>query len=83
MLRAKSGDQIDQGIYHFQDKADRDIGLRFDLTVGMTRFVVGKKGMKPPIKLASYGGVWRYDEPQHAGTGGSTSGTSRSSGIQP
>ena len=22
--------------------------------------------MKPPIKLASYGGVWRYDEPQHA-----------------
>ena len=24
------------------------------------------KGLKPPIKLASYGGVWRYDEPQHA-----------------
>ncbi len=66
VLRAKSGDQIDEGIYHFRDKADRDIGLRFDLTVGMTRYVVGKKGMKPPIKLASYGGVWRYDEPQHA-----------------
>ena len=25
-----------------------------------------KKGLRPPIKLASYGGVWRYDEPQHA-----------------
>jgi histidyl-tRNA synthetase len=66
VLRAKSGDQVDEQIYHFRDKADREIGLRFDLTVGMTRYVVGKKGMKPPVKLASYGGVWRYDEPQHA-----------------
>jgi histidyl-tRNA synthetase len=66
VLRAKSGGQVDEQIYHFKDKADRDIGLRFDLTVGMTRYVAGKKGLKPPIKLASYGGVWRYDEPQHA-----------------
>ena len=66
VLRAKSGSQVDEQIYHFKDKADRDIGLRFDLTVGMTRYVAGKKGLKPPIKLASYGGVWRYDEPQHA-----------------
>lgn len=66
VLRAKSGAQVDGQIYHFKDKAERDIGLRFDLTVGMTRYVAGKKGMKPPVKLASYGGVWRYDEPQHA-----------------
>ncbi|MDA4121914.1 MAG: histidine--tRNA ligase [Thaumarchaeota archaeon] len=66
ILRAKSGSQVDEQIYHFKDKAERDIGLRFDLTVGMTRYVAGKKGLKPPIKLASYGGVWRYDEPQHA-----------------
>src|SRR5271155_4434583 len=66
ILRAKSGAQVDDQIYAFKDKADRDIGLRFDLTVGMTRNVSSKKGLKPPIKLASYGGVWRYDEPQHA-----------------
>lgn len=66
ILRAKSGSQVDDQIYHFKDKADREIGLRFDLTVGMTRYVAGKKGLKPPVKLASYGGVWRYDEPQHA-----------------
>ncbi len=66
VLRAKSGSQVDEQIYAFKDKADRDIGLRFDLTVGMTRNVSSKKGLKPPIKLASYGGVWRYDEPQHA-----------------
>jgi histidyl-tRNA synthetase len=66
ILRAKSGTQVDEQIYAFKDKAGRDVGLRFDLTVGMTRNVSSKKGLKPPIKLASYGGVWRYDEPQHA-----------------
>jgi histidyl-tRNA synthetase len=66
ILRAKSGTQVDEQIYYFRDKADREIGLRFDLTVGMTRNVSSKKGLKPPVKLASYGGVWRYDEPQHA-----------------
>jgi histidyl-tRNA synthetase len=66
ILRAKSGAQVDDQIYCFRDKADREIGLRFDLTVGMTRNVSSNKGLKPPIKLASYGGVWRYDEPQHA-----------------
>jgi len=66
ILRAKSGSQVDEQIYAFKDKGDRDVGLRFDLTVGMTRNVSSNKGLKPPIKLASYGGVWRYDEPQHA-----------------
>ncbi len=66
ILRAKSGSQVDEQIYSFRDKADREIGLRFDLTVGMTRNVAANKALRPPVKLASYGGVWRYDEPQHA-----------------
>jgi histidyl-tRNA synthetase len=64
VLRAKSGETIDQEIYSFRDKAGREIGLRFDLTVGMTRYVVSHRELKPPIKLASYGSAWRYDEPQ-------------------
>src|ERR1700733_12176754 len=51
ILRAKSGSQVDDQIYNFRDKAGRDIGLRFDLTVGMTRNVSSKKGSRPPIKL--------------------------------
>jgi histidyl-tRNA synthetase len=66
VLRAKSGSSVDEEIYSFRDKGGREIGLRFDLTVGMTRYVVGRRDLKPPIKLASFGGVWRYDEPQHA-----------------
>jgi len=65
-LRAKSGEDIDKEVYYFKDKGGREIGLRFDLTVGMTRYVCSRKDLKPPIKLAGVGGAWRYDEPQHA-----------------
>ncbi len=65
-LRAKSGEDIDKEIYSFRDKGGRDIGLRFDLTVGMTRYVCSRKDLKLPAKLGSFGGMWRYDEPQYA-----------------
>jgi histidyl-tRNA synthetase len=64
-LRAKSGDEVDKEIYAFKDKAERDIGLRFDLTVGITRYICSRRGMKLPAKIAAFGGIWRYEEPQH------------------
>lgn len=66
LLRAKSGADVDKEIYAFKDKGGRDIGLRFDLTVGMTRYVCSRRDLKPPVKLAALAGAWRYDEPQHA-----------------
>ncbi|MDG6901343.1 MAG: histidine--tRNA ligase [Nitrososphaerota archaeon] len=66
ILRAKSGTEVDKEIYAFKDKGGRDVGLRFDLTVGMTRYVCSRRDLRPPVKLACVGGVWRYDEPQHA-----------------
>lgn len=66
LLRAKSGTDVDNEIYAFKDKGGRDVGLRFDLTVGMTRYACSRRDLKPPVKLACVGGVWRYDEPQHA-----------------
>ncbi len=65
-LRSKSGSDVDKEIYAFKDKGGRDIGLRFDLTVGMTRYVCSRRDLRPPVKLASLAGAWRYDEPQHA-----------------
>jgi len=64
-LRAKSGEEIDKEIYAFKDKGGRDIGLRFDLTVGITRYVCSRKDLRLPVKLGSSGGIWRYDEPQY------------------
>lgn len=63
-LEAKSGAAIRDEIYHFKDKGERDVALRFDFTVGLTRYVVSKKSLKLPAKMSSFGGVWRYDEPQ-------------------
>ncbi len=63
-LETKSGPQIKDDIYFFKDKHDREVGLRFDFTMGLTRFVVSQKSLKLPAKLASFGGVYRYDEPQ-------------------
>ena len=64
VLEAKSGPSIKDEIYQFQDKGDREVALRFDFTVGLTRYATSQKTLKLPAKLSSFGGVWRYDEPQ-------------------
>jgi len=64
VLEAKSGSAIRDEIYQFKDKGDREVALRFDFTVGLTRYVTSQKNLKLPAKLSSFGGVWRYDEPQ-------------------
>ena len=64
VIEAKSGSSIKNEIYYFKDKGDRDVALRFDFTIGLTRYAVSQKSMKLPAKLAAFGGVWRYDEPQ-------------------
>jgi len=63
-LEAKSGSTIRDEIYYFKDKGEREVALRFDFTVGLTRYVVSQKSLKLPAKISSFGGVWRYDEPQ-------------------
>jgi len=64
-LRAKSGEDVDKEIYTFKDKGGRDVGLRFDLTVGIARYVCARKDLRLPTKIAAFGGMWRYDEPQY------------------
>jgi histidyl-tRNA synthetase len=63
-LEAKSGSAILNDVYGFKDKGGRDMALRFDLTVGLTRYVAARRDLKLPFKVAAFAGVWRYDEPQ-------------------
>ena len=63
-LETKSGSAIRDEIYYFKDKGDREIALRFDFTMGLTRYATSQKSMKLPAKISSFGGVFRYDEPQ-------------------
>lgn len=64
VIETKSGPTIKNEIYYFTDKGDREVALRFDFTIGLTRYAVSQKSMKLPAKLSAFGGVWRYDEPQ-------------------
>ena len=64
VLETKSGPAIRDEIYYFKDKGEREVALRFDFTVGMTRYATSQKSMRLPAKLSSFGGVFRYDEPQ-------------------
>ncbi len=64
ILETKSGPSIKNEIYHFTDKGDREVALRFDFTIGLTRFATSQKSMRLPAKISTFGGVWRYDEPQ-------------------
>jgi histidyl-tRNA synthetase len=63
-LEVKGGATISNEIYAFRDKGNRDVALRFDLTIGLTRYVASRRDLKMPAKLAAFAGVWRYDEPQ-------------------
>ena len=65
-LEAKAGPTISNDIYSFTDKGGRNIALRFDLTIGLTRFIASRRDLKMPAKIAAFAGVWRYDEPQAA-----------------
>ena len=64
-LEAKSGEAIRNEIYYFRDKSDRDVGLRFDLTVGIARYLCSKREIKLPAKIGSFASMFRYDEPQY------------------
>ena len=63
-LETKSGPAIRDEIYYFKDKGDREVALRFDFTMGLTRYAASQKSMKLPAKISAFGGVFRYDEPQ-------------------
>ena len=64
VLETKSGPAIRDEIYFFTDKGDSEVALRYDFTVGLTRNATAQKSMRLPAKFSSFGGVFRYDEPQ-------------------
>jgi histidyl-tRNA synthetase len=64
ILLGKGGEESDKIIYRFKDHGDRDVGLRFDLTVPFARFAaqyVGQLGT--PFKRYHLGPVWRGESP--------------------
>lgn len=59
-LKAKSGDEIAGQLYEIKDS---DLGMRFDLTVPLSR-VAANTSFPKPFKRYQIGPVWRREEPQ-------------------
>ncbi len=58
------GEEIRDEIYCFRDKSDRELGLRFDLTIPLARVLAGNPQIPRPFRRYQIGRVWRYDRPQ-------------------
>ena len=65
ILERKAGPQVREEIYWFKDKAGRELGLRFDMTVPLARIASANPQLPKPIRWCYFSRVWRYDEPQY------------------
>src|SRR5436305_209346 len=64
ILLGKASEETNKQLYRFRDQGDRDVALRFDLTVPFARFAaqhIGKLGT--PFKRYHMGPVWRGETP--------------------
>ena len=65
ILLGKGSDETDKQLFRFRDQGDRDVAMRFDLTIPFARFAaqhIGKLGT--PFKRYHIGNVWRAEKPQ-------------------
>ncbi len=61
----KSGEEITQQLYNFEDKGGRRVALRPEMTPSLARMVMAKAGALPlPIKWYSIPQCWRYERTQ-------------------
>ena len=66
LLAAKSGEEIRERMYAFEDMGGRRVALRPEFTASIARLVATKMKYAPkPIKLFCVGSLYRYDEPQY------------------
>lgn len=65
ILLGKGGEETDKQLYRFKDHGDRDVGLRFDLTVPLARFVAQHiSTLGTPFKRYHLAPVWRGERAQ-------------------
>jgi len=65
ILLGKGGGETEKQIYRFKDNGERDVALRFDLTVPFARFVaLHQAELTFPFKRYHIGKVWRGENAQ-------------------
>lgn len=61
--KGSGGEAVKDEIYYFKDKSERELGLRFDLTVPLARVVASNPQLPKPFKRYQIADVYRYDRP--------------------
>jgi histidyl-tRNA synthetase len=65
ILLGKGGDESDKQLFRFTDQGDRDVSMRFDLTIPFARFAAQHlNDIGIPFKRYHIGTVWRAEKPQ-------------------
>lgn len=69
LFRKKSGDEITSQLFCFEDKAQRELSLRPEVTPSLARMATARhRDFKKPIKWFQIGSCFRYEEPQEGRT---------------
>jgi histidyl-tRNA synthetase len=58
------GEEADHLLFHFTDQGGREVGLRYDFTVSLARFMAMNQSVKLPFKRYQIGSVFRAEKPQ-------------------
>ncbi|MEN8904419.1 MAG: histidine--tRNA ligase [Clostridiales bacterium] len=61
LLERKSGEEVSDQIYNFQDKSGRNLALRAEMTPSLARLVITNKQLKMPLKWFSIPQCFRYE----------------------
>lgn len=65
ILAGKYGDEGEKLLYQFRDHGERDVALRYDLTVPLARVVSLHRDLPRPFRRYQIGTVWRAEKPAH------------------
>ena len=64
ILLGKGGDESDKQVFRFTDQGDRDVAMRFDLTVPLARYAAQHvQNLGTPFRRYHIGPVWRGERP--------------------
>ena len=63
ILLGKGGDEADKLLYRFIDNGERDVALRYDLTVPLARVVAMYGDLVMPFRRHQVAPVWRAEKP--------------------
>lgn len=63
-LEGKYGEEGEKLIYKFQDRGERNVALRYDLTIPLCRVMAMYPEIAKPFKRYHIAPVWRADKPQ-------------------